>query len=55
MGKANALSRCADHKEGIEHDNKNVFLLKPEFFKVRTLHQGHLLIEGHEELILTKI
>jgi len=55
MGKANALSRRADHKEGIEHDNENVVLLKPKFFKVRTLRQGHLLIEGHEESILTKI
>jgi len=55
MGKADALSRCADHKEGIEHDNENVVLLKPEFFKVHVLHQGHLLIEGHEESILTKI
>jgi len=55
MGKADALSRCVDHKEGIEHDNENIVLLKPEFFKVRALHQGHLLIEGHEESILTKI
>jgi len=29
--------------------------LKPEFFKVHTLHQGHLLIEGYEETILMKI
>jgi len=49
MGKANALSRCADHKEWIEYDNENIVLLKPEFFKVRTLRQGHLLIEGREE------
>jgi len=55
MGKANALLRRTDHKEGIEHDNENVVLLKPEFFKARTLCQGHLLIEGHEESILTKI
>jgi len=26
MGKANALLRCADHKEGIEHDNENIVL-----------------------------
>jgi len=55
MGKADALSRCADYKEGIEHDNKNIVLLKPEFFKVCMLHQGHLLIEGYEESILMKI
>jgi len=55
IGKADVLSRHTDHKEGIEHDNENVVLLKPEFFKVRALCQGHLLIEGHEESILTKI
>jgi hypothetical protein len=55
MGKADILSRCMDHKEGVEHDNENVTLLKPEYFKVHTLLQGHLLIEGHEESILTKI
>jgi len=55
MGKANALSRHADHKEGIEDDNEDVVLLKPEYFKVCTLRQGHLLIEGHEESILAKI
>jgi len=55
IGKANALSRCVDHKEGIEHDNEDVVLLKPKYFKVRALHQGHLLIEGHEESILAKI
>jgi len=29
--------------------------LKPEYFKVCTLCQGYLLIEGHKELILAKI
>jgi len=55
MGKADALSRRMDHKEGIEHDNEDVVLLKPEYFKVHALCQGHLLIEGHKELILAKI
>ena len=55
MGKANALLRHADHKEGVEHDNENVALLKPKYFKVCTLHQGHLLIEGKENLLLSKI
>jgi len=55
MGKADALLRHTDHKEEIEHVNEDVVLLKPEYFKVRTLHQGHLLIEGHEESILAKI
>ena len=55
MEKANALSRHADHKEGVEHDNENVTLLKPEYFKVCALRQGHLLIEGEENILLSKI
>ena len=55
MGKADTLSRHADHKEGIEHDNEDIVLLKPKYFKVRVLRQGHLLIEGQEELILKRI
>ena len=55
MGKADALSRHVDYKEGIEHDNEDVVLLKPKYFKVHMLCQGHLLSEGHEELILAKI
>ena len=55
MGKANILSRCADHKEGVEHDNNNVTLLKSEYFKVHVLFQGHLLIEGKENILLSKI
>ena len=30
-------------------------LLKPEFFQVRALCQGHLLIEGQEEKLLSRI
>ena len=55
MGKADTLLRCVDHKEGVEHDNENVTLLKPEYFKVHVLHQGHLLIEGKENILLFKI
>ena len=55
MGKADALLRHMDYKEGVEHDNKNVTLLKPEYFKVHTLCQGHLLIEGEENVLLSKI
>ena len=55
IGKADALLRHMDHKEGVEHDNKNVTLLKPEYFKVCALYQGHLLIEGEENILLSKI
>ena len=55
MGKADTLSRRADHKEGVEHDNENVVLLKPEMLKIRALRQGHLLIEGEESTLLSKV
>ena len=55
IGKANTLLRRADHKEGVEHDNENVTLLKPEYFKVRMLCQGHLLIKGKENILLSRI
>ena len=55
MGKADTLSRCADHKEGVEHNNENVVLLKPEMLKIHALRQGHLLIEGEESTLLGKV
>ena len=55
MGKADALLRHMDYKEGVEHDNENVTLLEPKYFKVCTLCQGHLLIEGEENILLSKI
>jgi hypothetical protein len=55
MGKADTLSRRPDHKEGVENDNKEVTLLKPEFFAICTLQQGHLLIDRAEEGILAKV
>ncbi|KAG6905936.1 hypothetical protein DXG01_016793, partial [Tephrocybe rancida] len=55
MGKADALSRRPDHKEGVENDNEEVTLLKPEFFSIKALQQGHTLIEGAEEELLTRI
>ena len=55
MGKVDALSRRPDHKEGVEHDNEGQTLLKPEFFTIRAMQQGHLLIESAEENILSKI
>ena len=55
MAKADALSRRVDLKKEIESNNKDVMLLKSEFFRVRALCQGHLLIEGQEEKLLSKI
>ena len=42
-------------KRGVENNNDNITLLKPEFFVIRTLQQGHLLIEESEEGILKKV
>jgi hypothetical protein len=55
MKKADALSRRPDHKKGVENDNKDITLLKPEYFRIRAMRQGHLLIDGSEKETLSKI
>jgi hypothetical protein len=55
MEKADALPRRPDHKEGVENNNDKVTLLKLEFFAIQALQQGHVLIEGAEVHILSKI
>jgi Integrase zinc binding domain/RNase H-like domain found in reverse transcriptase len=55
MKKADILSRRIDHKRGVENDNKNATLLKPEYFWVQVMEQGHLLIDGMEKEILSQI
>ena len=55
MKKVDALLRWVDHRRGVEDDNTNVTLLKPEYFHVKALQQGHVLIEGAEAGILSKI
>jgi hypothetical protein len=55
MVKVDSLSRRPDHKKGMENDNKDVTLLKPEFFRIQALNRGHLLIHGDEKELLKKI
>ena len=55
MKKANALSRRPDYKRGVEDDNKDITLLKPEYFRIHALHQGHFLIDSSEKEMLSKI
>ena len=55
MVKADSLSRRPDHKKGMEDDNKDVVLLKPEFFRIQALQRGHLLIHRDEKGLLKKI
>jgi len=53
-GKPDALSRRPDHGRG-ESDNENVVLLKPEYFKIMALQQGHILLSGQERTLLHRI
>jgi len=48
------LSRRADHEMGIDLDNTNQVLLKPEFFAINTLEATH---ESpiNDEIILKKV
>lgn len=55
MKKADVLSWRIDYKRGVEEDNKHVTLLKPEYFRVCVLCQGHQLIDGSEKEMLSKI
>lgn len=52
--KPDALSRRPDHGKG-ENDNEDIVLLKPEFFKVQSMKQGHFLLSGEESSLLKKI
>ena len=42
-------------KGGVENDNSNITLLKPEYFCICAMRQGHLLIDGLEKETLSKI
>jgi hypothetical protein len=55
MKKADVPSRRVDHKRGVENDNKNTMLLKPEYFCMQAMEQGHLLIDSVEKEILSQI
>ena len=37
MGKPNALSRHADHGEGLNSDNEDITLLPPDVFRIHAL------------------
>jgi len=52
MGKPDALSRRADHRNGVS-DNENIVLLQPEFLAVRALEGMELT--GVEQKILSDI
>jgi len=54
MQAENPLSRQADHEMGIDLDNTNQVLLKPEFFAINALEATHEL-PINDEIILKKI
>jgi len=51
MGKADGLSRRSDWEKGVEGDNEERTLLKPEW--VRSIQAGEVIVEGVD--ILEKI
>src|SRR5262249_3069956 len=53
-GKPDALSRRPDHGKG-ENDNKDVVLLKPDFFRIQALKQGHVLLSSLERPLMRRI
>ena len=46
--KPDALSRRPDHGKG-ERDNEDIILINPECLYIKTLQQGHVLVEGGEK------
>jgi len=46
IGKADSLSRKPDWKVGVERDNKNEMLVKPEWLEVRRIEKMEIIIEG---------
>src|ERR1700677_4032344 len=52
--KVDLLSRRSDHDQG-ENDNENIILLKPEYFRIAALSQGHILINTEETPLLSEI
>jgi len=46
IGKVNSLSRRPDWEIGVERDNENEVLVKPEWLKVRRTETVKVIIEG---------
>ena len=47
----NSLSRQSDHKEGVELNNSNQILLKPEYFAIHALEHSHDSLVDNEEIL----
>jgi len=46
MGKANSLSRRLDWEVGVEKDNEDQRLVKPEWLEVRKTEMVKIIVEG---------
>jgi len=46
MGKADSLSRRPNWEVGVERDNKNEMLVKPEWLEVRRTEIVEIVVEG---------
>jgi len=46
MGKANSLSRRPDWKVGIERDNEDETMIKPEWLEVRRTEKVEIIVDG---------
>ena len=46
IGKADSLSRRLDWKIGVERDNKDETLVKPEWLEVRKIEKVEVIVEG---------
>ena len=46
MGKANSLSRRPDWEIGVEKDNKDKMLVKPEWLEVRRTEMVEIIVDG---------
>jgi len=46
MGKADSLNRRLDWEVGVERDNENETLVKPEWLEVRRTERVEVIVEG---------
>jgi len=46
MGKADSLSRRLDWEIGVERDNEDKTLIKPEWLKVRKTERVEIIVDG---------
>jgi len=46
MGKADSLSRRPDWEVGMEKDNENETLVKPEWLKIRRTEEVEIIVDG---------